>query len=255
MDRVQALESESRVLRWGGLAGVAGGLLFLLVFVIVGTFVPAYAAEPAAAVRWFPDVRTVRIVENGLYLAVLILWVMSVVALFRATRPSLAPALFGSVLGIVGLALLAAGALPHVAIAPLSELYHAPAATPGDQATLALAWLAAQGMLDALLVAGLVVLPVSLVALGVAMAGTPAFGMRWGAFALGLGLIGLVAATVALVNPASPAAAIGMFALIAFHIACGWKTWALSRSGRMLDDRLAVSDPAGAPRVALERAG
>jgi hypothetical protein len=79
----------------------------------------------------FPDIRAVRTVEDSLYLVVLILWVAHFLALYRALREtSLAPALFGSVIGIVGFGVLAAGALPHVASVPISELYHAPGATP-----------------------------------------------------------------------------------------------------------------------------
>ena len=66
----------------------------------------------------FPDIRAARTVEDSLYLVVLILWVAHFLALYRALRETrLAPALFGSVLGIVGLGVLAAGALPHVATA------------------------------------------------------------------------------------------------------------------------------------------
>src|SRR3712207_7030169 len=47
-------------------------------------------------------------VEDGLYLVVLMLWVAHFLALYRALRrTNLAPALFGSVLGIVGLGVLA----------------------------------------------------------------------------------------------------------------------------------------------------
>ena len=136
MHEVQVLENENRVLRWGGLAGVLGGVFLLLVFVIVGVFVGADAADPALALTRFPDIRTARTIENGLYLVVLILWVTHFLALYRAVRTNLAPALFGSVLGIVGLTVLAAGALPHVATVPVSNLYHAPGVTPDDQATL-----------------------------------------------------------------------------------------------------------------------
>ncbi len=252
MHGARELENENKVLRWGGLAGVAGGLLLILVFVIVGAFVPAYAAEPAAAVKWFPDIRTVRIIENGLYLAVLILWVASFLAVYRAARTSHAPALFGSALGIAGLVVLAVGALPHVAIVPLSDLYHAPGATPADQATLALVWQASQGMLDASLLAGLALLSVGVVVLGIAMVGAPAFGRRSGGFTLGLGAIGVVAAAVSLVDPRSPSAALGMLALIAFHLVLGWKTYSLPRGGWSLEERAAGEGPAAAPRVAFE---
>lgn len=249
---VQSLENENRVLRWGGLAGVLGGLVFILVFGIVGVFVGEAATDPARALIAFPDIRTARTIENSLYLVVLILWVAHSLALYRAVRTSLAPALFGSVLGIVGLTLLAAGALPHVATVPLSDLYHAPGATPGDQATLVLIWRAVQGIFDALLFAGLALLLIGLIALGVAMNGTPAFGQRFGRFTVGVAVIGVVAVAITLIDPRSPIAALGVFALIAFHLVLGRKTFALSRSGLRLEDRAEGGDPAGARRVALE---
>ena len=87
----------------------------------------------------FPDIKAARLVRNSLYLVVLILWITFFLALYWALwGTSLAPALFGSGPGIPGLVVLAAGAMPHVATAPISDLYHAPEATPMDQATLVL---------------------------------------------------------------------------------------------------------------------
>jgi len=242
------------VLRWGGLAGVAGGLLFLVVFGIVGAFVPAYAADPSTAVQFFPEVETVRVVENGLYLLVLALWVASVVAVERAAVVGAASARIGSALGIAGLVMLAVGALPHVAITPLSGAYHAPVATAADQATLALTWQAIQGLLDAALLAGLAVLSAGLVTLGIAMAGAPAYGRRLGRFTVAMGAIGIAASVVAMVDPASPAPALGMFALIAFHLVAGWRTVSLSRGGRRIDERATDHGTAGVRRPVVEGA-
>ena len=112
------MEEEQSVLRWGGLAGILGAIIFILVFVIVIVFVGPDSAEPEGEVMSFPDIRAARTVEDSLYLVVLILWVAHFLALYRALRETrLAPALFGSVLGIVGLGVPAAGALPHVATA------------------------------------------------------------------------------------------------------------------------------------------
>jgi hypothetical protein len=161
---------EQSVLRWGGLSGILGGLIFILVFVIVIVFVGPDPAEPEGEVMRFPDIRAARTVEDSLYLVVLILWVLHFLALYRALRrTSLAPALFGSVLGIVGLGVLAAGALPHVATAPISDLYHAPGATSDDRATLVLMWQATEGIFDALFGVGLVLVPIGFIAIGVAM--------------------------------------------------------------------------------------
>ncbi|MBI2171855.1 MAG: DUF4386 family protein [Chloroflexi bacterium] len=176
---MQKVEQEKSVLRWGGLAGLLGGILHILAFVVVLAG-PVGLEEPVDLEEWvirFPDIRAARIVENGLYLVALILGVILFLALYRALRrTNLAPALFGSVLGILGLVVLAAGALPHVATAPLSDLYHASGATPGEQATLALMWQAAWGIFDALLAVGFFVVTIGLIALGVAMLAAPNFG-------------------------------------------------------------------------------
>src|ERR671919_1165820 len=225
------MDEEQSVLRWGGLAGIVGGIVLVAVFVIVGVFVGPDPAEPEGLVKRFPDVRAAHIVEEVLYLGVLALWAIHFLALYRALRgTSLAPALFGSALGIMGLGVLAAGALPQVARTPISDLYHAPGATPEDQATLVLLWQATQGIFDALLVVGLVLLPIGLIALGVAMFGTPAFGKGFGGVSVGLGVIGVAAATVVLIGPFSPIAAVGVFALIIFNLVLGWRVYSLSRA-------------------------
>lgn len=228
---MKAMDEEKNVLRWGGLAGILGSIAFVLVFVIVIVFVGPDPAEPEGPVTRFPDIRTARTVENSLYLVVLILWITHFLALYRALRgTSLAPALFGSVLGIVGLGVLAAGALPHVAQAPISELYNAPGATPEDRATLVLLWQATQGIFDALFVVGLVLVPIGLIALGVAMLGAPAIGKGYGLVSVVLGVVGVGAALVVLLDPASPIAFVGVLALIVFHLILGWKVYGLSRA-------------------------
>jgi hypothetical protein len=207
-----------------------GGIIFVVTFVFVGVFV----GDESAAVDWverFPEIRWARTVENSLFLAVLILWVPHFLALYRALRrESLAPALFGSVLGILGLVVLAAEALPHVAQAPISDLYHAPGATPEDQATLVFLWQATQGILDAMLIVGLVLLPIGLVCLGVAMLGAPAFGKGFGGASVVLGALGVGAASLLLVDPDSVLGAmVGILALIVFHLILGWRVYSLSR--------------------------
>jgi hypothetical protein len=226
---LRKVDTEKSVLRWGGLAGILGGLIFILVFVIVGVFVGPDPAGAAGPVIRFPDIRAARTLENGLYSLVLVLWVTHFLALYRALRvTSLGPALFGSVLGVVGLAVLAAGALPHVATARISDLYHASGATSEAKATLVLLWQATQGIFDALLVAGLVFVPFGLVALGVAMLPAPAFGKGYAAASAVLGVVGVVAALVLLVDPLSPIAVASFFALIVFHLVLGWKVYRLS---------------------------
>ena len=228
---MKAIDEEKSVLRWGGLAGILGGIIFILVFAVVIVFVGPDPSETRGEVMRFPDIRAGRTIEDSLYLMVLILWVAHFLALYRALREaSLAPAQFGSVLGILGLGVLAAGALPHIATAPISDLYHAPGATPQDQATLVLMWQATEGIFDALFVVGVLLVPIGLVALGVAMLRAPAFGKGFGGISVALGVIGVVAASVLLVDPHSPSAFVGVLSLIVFHLVVGWKLYSLSRA-------------------------
>jgi hypothetical protein len=229
MGNSQKVDEEKSVLRWGGFAGVLGSIVFILVFAIVISFVGADPADPEGLVTRHPDIRAARIAENGLYLMVLVLWVPHFLALYRALRQtSLAPALFGSSLGILGLIVLAAGALVHIATDPIAELYHAPGARPEDQAALVLIWQATQGIFDALLVAGLLISPLGLIGLGLAMFKAPEFGKTYGRVSLGLGVIGLGSASALLVD-VSPVAIVTVFSLIAFHLIVGRKVHDLSK--------------------------
>jgi hypothetical protein len=228
----QRTHDDSSTLRWGGLAGISGSVLLVVVFAIVGIFAGPEPAGPAGPISRFPEIRVARTVENGLYLAVLALWVSLALALFqglRRTRP--AAALFGSALNIVGLAVLAAGAIPHVVTSRLSDLYHAAGVSPDEQATLVLLWQANQAMFDALLLVGLLVMPVGIILFGIAMRLDPGYGKVAGTLSVALGVLGLAAATVMLVDPGSPVAALGVFALIGFHLVAGWKTYRLSTIG------------------------
>jgi hypothetical protein len=212
----------------GGLGTAYGALVGSL---IVGVFVGPDPAEPEGLIMRFPDVRAAHIVEEVLYLGVLALWAIHFLALYRALRgTSPAPALFGSALGLMGLGVLAAGALPQVARTPISDLYHAPGATSEDQATLVLLWQATQGIFDALLVVGLLLLPVAVSALGAAMFGTPAFGKGVGGVSVVIGVLGVAAGVVLLINPGSPIAVVGILALIVFHLVLGWKVYSLSKA-------------------------
>jgi hypothetical protein len=216
-------------LRWGGLAGIAGSILMLFTFGFVATLV-GMDITPTESLMRFADIRAARAVENTLYLAIVLLWVLHSLALHRALRrTSPTPALFGTALCILGLVLFAAGAVPHVATAPLFDLYQAPGATPQDQTTLVLLWHGIEAVFDALLYTGLVIVPLGLMALGVAMLGTPEYGRRIGKSTVALGVAGLAAAAAVLVG-VPDMAAVGVLLLLAFHLCLGRKTHQVARA-------------------------
>jgi hypothetical protein len=233
-------ESDQSVLRWVGLTSIVGGLLFIVVFAWVIIFAGPDPAGPAGPITRFPEIKGVRTVENGLYLAVLMLWVPAYLALYRRlakTRP--APALIGGALGTVGLGVLATGAIPHAATSRLSDLYHAAGTTAEDQAMLVLVWQGTQGIFDALLLTGLLITATGIVLLGLAMHADPAVGKAAAWLSGLLGIVGLAAGMVVLIDPTSPVAALGIFALIGFHLIVGWRVYRVSKLVTSTQDRWA----------------
>ena len=233
MNELQKMEQEKSVLRWGGLAGMLGGILFILAFVVVIAG-PVGMDDPATLEEWvtrFPDVKTARIVENIIYLTGLILGVPLFLALYHALRRTrLAPALFGSVLGIVGLIPMMASSNPHVAHSRLSNLYHAPGATPVDQASVALLFQAILGVIDMMTYVGFFIVPIGVLVLGVGMLRSPAFGRGYGWVSVILGVVGFAAAVLQIVDPASMVGAASYFAIIIFYLILGWKVYTLSKA-------------------------
>jgi hypothetical protein len=225
------IEEEKSVLLWGGVSGILGSIIFILSFIFVGMVIGLKPDAPAGWVNQFPDIMVARIIENSLFLAVIILWLFHMLALYYALRgKGHAPRLFGSVLAMLGLGVLAVEALQHIAQAPIASLYHTAGVTPDEQTTLVFLWQATQGILDAMFITGLVLLPLSLILLGIAMLRTPTFGKRFGGMSMVLGAAGVIAAGLLVVDSGSvPGATIGVFVLVGFNLVLGWKVFRLSR--------------------------
>jgi membrane protein implicated in regulation of membrane protease activity len=64
-----------------------------------------------------------------------------------------------------------------------------------------------------------------------------------------LGVVGVVAASVLLVDPPSPVAVVVMLALIVFHLVLGWKVYSLSRAPSGV---LKIEERAGALKTMQE---
>jgi hypothetical protein len=222
--------ADQQILRTGGLAGIIGSIVFICLFPIVALFV---GDDPTTLIGWverFESIRYGRVLENGGYILALTLWMAYFMALHRAARPGHAGfALFGSGLCIVGLGVMAAGALTHIAVTPLYDIYYAEATTSTDQAALVLMWQATWGIFDALLIAGFAPISVGLTMLGIAMLRSPYFGRWFSGVTLVIGVVSVIAVMVLLVFPQSLIAIVIVFGLIFLNLATGWRLTRLAK--------------------------
>jgi hypothetical protein len=178
----------------------------------------------------YPDVRAAYAVGETFSLVSVILSVAFYLALYQALRgTSLAPALWGTGLSLLGLAVLAVEGVPRVAFGQISDLYHAPGATPQDQATLALIWQTTQGIFNELDTAVLIFQAIGYILIGIAMLRNPAFGQRFGGITIVLALAGLVGLYLLGIDSIL-FAPLGLFVFIILPILLGWKVYSLSRA-------------------------
>jgi len=230
MNRPQMLEQEKSVLRWGGLSGILGGIIMILVMVFVAVAIGEGPDDLKEVVARFPDIHVLRVIENGVYLVGLLLEILLFLALFYALRKaSLAPALFGSVLGIVGLVSMAISATPHVAHYPLSEIFQAAGTTAEAQESIAIMWQGTWGVFNAPLYVGFFVVPLGLILVGVAMFSSPDFGKGYSWLSLVLGVMAFIAAILQMIDPASDIGALSYIAPIIFYFVLGIKICRLSK--------------------------
>jgi hypothetical protein len=222
---------ERTVLRMGGLAGILGGIVFILVPVVLFGFVPPTPSDPAAVVARWPDVRAAITVGNNISLVADILFLGLVIGLYRALRrTSLAPALLGTVVTVLGLGVLFTETQTQVAFAPISDLYHASGATPAQRATLLLMWQATQGMFVELDVAAGLLLSIGFILLGIAILRAPAFGSRLGAVTIVLGIISLIGISlIPLYGEVSIVAVLALPIYVILPILLGRKVYSLSK--------------------------
>lgn len=221
---------DRQLLRWGGGAGLAG------VFALLGSFVVVTAlglpdASDVKTLTDFDEIKSGRVAEHILYLGALMLFAVHVFVLHRMLRPAhQAAALFGTAFAAFGLVIMAASSLLHVSTAPLADLYNAPDATPEDLRAIEYAWYGAQSVFDTMLTTGVLLVPIGIVFLGLAMRRAPGFGFRLAFFTIGIGLVGTVGAIVAIADPGSLFAALGVLTIVVFHLVAGWRTLQLGRN-------------------------
>jgi Domain of unknown function (DUF4386) len=229
--RSTAAEAQERsVLRWGGLSGLLAGLTFvvsiLFQVVFIGTGTTASGAGP---VMRFPGLQTSIIIGQSLFLAGTVLAMPLFLALYRAMRASnLAPAIFGTGLSFLGLAVLAVESEPNVAMAPISAQYHAAGATAAQQATAVQLWQATQGMFNQFDTCAYIFLSIGFMFLGLAMIQSPTFGKVLGAVIAGFGVAGLLGVAFFAVTSGT-FAIFALLTFVIFPVLIGWRVYSLSK--------------------------
>ncbi len=224
------MDQERSFLRWAGLAGVLAGIFFILTIVTLVMFGPSTTATPAQLVMNFPNVRTGLAVGNGFYFLVSVFLVALALGLYRALQGSTpGPALFGTVLYVLGLGVTFVEDATQFAFDPISNLYHAPGATATDQATLALLWQATQGMFNEFDVAATILLSTGLIVLGVAMIRAPSFGKIFGGLSAAFGVAQIFGISFFSTNSAAYAP-FALLAFLVFPIIFGLKLYRLSKA-------------------------
>ena len=205
----------------GGFAGILGSALLLAVFAFLSAFVGLETLDAQAALERYPDIRWARIIENTAYLFALALWALHSVTLFvvlRADSPG--TTLAAMVMSVLGLAILAVGAIPHTAETVISDLYHAPDTAAELMPILIVAWDVSLGWVDTLVVTGVVLTPVGLLLYGIAMLRSFDFGSWTGWASILFAAAGLYAAVSSLIEE-SDIVGVGIFALVFFHTVIG----------------------------------
>jgi Domain of unknown function (DUF4386) len=198
--------SEDRsVLRWGGLAGLlSAGMTVLSLLTIVAFSTPLFVSvQPedicgpscyvGASLPDFPASRAVLMTQHAFYVLTIMLIAILVVSLYRVlsreSSSSIAPALSGFAIGLLGLAMLATGGMVSISFAHLSDVYHT--SDPQDQATLVLVSHAVQAVFNETDVMGGIMLSVGFILFGVAIVRNPSFGKRLGVAGMVLGLVAI----------------------------------------------------------------
>ncbi|MDN5931497.1 MAG: hypothetical protein L0I24_10610, partial [Pseudonocardia sp.] len=218
---------DRRLLRGAGLTGTVGSLLMLATFVFVGALGLPDPSSPETLLR-FPEIQYARAAEHLLYLAAIVLWAVHhelLHRLLRVTAPVLSAA--ARTVGSLGTAVLAANVMLNVSTAAMSQAYQQ--AAEADRSVVVLAWQAAQGVMDALLVTGALLLPAAVVLVGIALRRGLSPILGWGAVVVGTAGTAAVVVVVATSSP-STLVAVSILGALAFHLLAGIRWLRLSRS-------------------------
>ncbi len=212
---------DRQLLRWGGIAGVAGAISMFGALAVV-TFLELPDASDVRTLKDYPDIAAGRIAEHFFYLGALVLFALHVLVLYRMLRPAHpAAALFGGATALMGFITMAASSLLHISTAPLSDLYAT--AETGETASIEAAWVGAQSVFDTMLATGVLLVPIGLLLLGLAMRRFPAIASTITWLTIGLGAVGIIGAVIAIIDPGSMFSALSVLGIVVVIFATGWQ--------------------------------
>lgn len=223
---------EKTVQKWGGLAGILGGIVFLFVPIVLFGFVPPAPSDPSAVVARFPTISIPLTIGNNINFIADLLYLALVVALFRTLRgTSLAPALFGTVMSLLGLGVLFTETQTQAAFAPLSDLYHQTSTTQAQQQIIGYVWQGTQSFFFELDTAAGLLLSLGFIVLSVAMIKAPGFGKRISGISVILAAVSLIGiALIPVLGEASVVAVLVIPVFIVIPILWGWRLFRLSKT-------------------------
>ncbi len=238
------MEEHKSVLRLGGIGGLLAGVLFVLGLAIDLSSRPPFVSFEQSLER-FPEWIVAHIVGFGLLLAAVILATALLLALYRALRgTTLALALYGGVLGVLGLIMFAFLFAHDITVLPaVSDLY-ADATTDAERMTIIHLYVVGSRVPGlALGLVASVLVSVSFISLGAAMMGNPEFGKGLGGVTVAFGVVALGAQislrvaftsvageTAAASGALAAAGAVPLILLVAFLLLFGWKAFSMSRA-------------------------
>lgn len=213
--------ADRQLLRWGGVAGVAGAVSMFAALMVV-TVLGLPDASDVETLTDYPDIAAGRMAEHFLYLGALVFFALHVLALYRMLRTAHpAASLFGAATAVMGFITMAAGSMLHISTAPLSDLYET--AEAGDLAAIEAAWVGAQSVFDTMLATGVLLVPIGLTLLGLAMRSFPAISSSIMWLTLGLGGVGIIGAVIAIIDPGSMFSALSVLGMTVVMLATGWQ--------------------------------
>ena len=212
---------DKRILQLGGIGGLLAGISFILASISRG-LTPRFSTSEEV-LQSYLESATLHLLNQAFLFVAILLFIPLLLALYRSLRKSSpAGALLGSVIGVMGLTILAISLVSSLAaLSTLSGLYAA--ATPAEKTTIVIV---AEVMGSfGLSIAGRWFFALSFVSFGVAMLGSPAYKRRFGWVTVILGIFTGLVAPFALIPGSHSEIGWGLLSLI-----LGWKVYSLSRA-------------------------